>query len=63
MNDLPGFTGSYDIVIVGGGIVGLATALALSATPGRRILVLEAEAQAATDNARSSQVSAVSLVF
>ncbi len=48
MNDLPGFTGSYDIVIVGGGIVGLATALALSATPGRRILVLEAEARVAT---------------
>lgn len=38
---------SYDVVVVGGGIVGLATALALSATPGRRILVLEAETDVA----------------
>ena len=43
MSDHSSPTGSYDIVVVGGGIVGLATALALSATPGRRILVLEAE--------------------
>ena len=38
---------TQDIVIVGGGIVGLATALALSESPGRSILVLEAEPRVA----------------
>ena len=37
-------TGKYDLLVVGGGIVGLATAFALTRTPGRRVLVLEAEA-------------------
>lgn len=43
MSDDPAATPAYDGVIVGGGIVGLATALALSETPRRRLLVLEAE--------------------
>jgi len=37
----------YDVVIIGGGIVGCATALALAQRPGIRLLVLEAEAQLA----------------
>src|SRR5712671_785731 len=42
-------TVGYDIAIVGGGIVGLATANALlDAKPGRRIVVLEAETRLAT---------------
>jgi (S)-2-hydroxyglutarate dehydrogenase len=40
---------SYDIIIIGGGIVGLATALKLkSVKPGLKILVLEKEAHCAT---------------
>lgn len=35
--------GSFDVAVIGGGIVGLATAMALSERPGRRIAVLEAE--------------------
>jgi len=39
----------YDIAIVGGGIVGLATANALlDINPGSRIIILEAESQLAT---------------
>lgn len=34
---------THDIAVIGGGIVGLASALALAETPGRRIVVLEAE--------------------
>ena len=34
---------SFDVTIIGGGIVGTATAMALSARPGRSVLVLEAE--------------------
>jgi len=42
-------SGVYDIAIVGGGIVGLASANALlDANPGSRIIVLEAESQLAT---------------
>ncbi len=37
----------FDIVIVGGGIVGAATAMALTARPGVRLLLLEAEDQLA----------------
>jgi len=33
----------HDVAVIGGGIVGLATALAFAAEPGRRIVVLEAE--------------------
>jgi len=34
---------TFDVVVVGGGAVGLATAMALSADPGLRLLVVEAE--------------------
>ena len=40
-------TSRYDVAVVGGGIVGLATALALVTGPRRRIVVLEAEAEVA----------------
>ena len=40
--------GSYDVAIVGGGIVGLATAMALTADPGLRVVVIEAEAELAS---------------
>ncbi|MBN1422856.1 MAG: L-2-hydroxyglutarate oxidase [Planctomycetes bacterium] len=33
----------FDVAVIGGGIVGLATAMALSEPPGRRVVVLEAE--------------------
>jgi L-2-hydroxyglutarate oxidase len=36
-------SGRFDIAVIGGGIVGTATAMALSARPGIRIIVLEAE--------------------
>ncbi|MEM1007603.1 MAG: FAD-dependent oxidoreductase, partial [Myxococcota bacterium] len=38
----------FDIVVVGGGIVGLATAMALSAEGQYRIALLESESQLAT---------------
>ncbi len=38
----------YDIAIIGGGIVGLATALALSESGGESLILLEAEAELAT---------------
>jgi (S)-2-hydroxyglutarate dehydrogenase len=34
---------TYDVAIIGGGIVGLATAMALVSKPGRSVIVLEAE--------------------
>jgi len=37
----------FDVAVIGGGIVGLASARALAQTPGRRIVVLEAEADIA----------------
>ena len=37
----------WDVAVVGGGIVGLASALALSERPGLRLLLLEAEDQLA----------------
>ncbi|HMP76018.1 MAG TPA: L-2-hydroxyglutarate oxidase [Kiritimatiellia bacterium] len=40
-------SGSKTVVIVGGGIVGLGTALALGGRPGVRVVVLEAEAEVA----------------
>ncbi len=36
-------TGKYDVAIIGGGIVGLASAMALSQIPNMRIIVIEAE--------------------
>ncbi len=42
---MPGASGSpvVDVAVVGGGIVGVATALRLSSSPGTRVVVLEAE--------------------
>lgn len=37
-------TKSFDVLVIGGGIVGLATAYTLTRAPGRRVIVLEAEA-------------------
>ncbi len=37
----------FDVAVVGGGIVGLATARALASRPGRRVVVLEAETRLA----------------
>jgi L-2-hydroxyglutarate oxidase len=43
-HDIPApAAGVFDIAVIGGGIVGLATAMALSAPPGRHVVVLEAE--------------------
>ncbi len=38
---------TYDVAIIGGGIVGVATAMALVSKPGRSIVVLEAESELA----------------
>ncbi len=38
---------TYDVAIIGGGIVGMATALALSERPGLSMVVLEAESKLA----------------
>ncbi len=40
-------TRPYDVAVIGGGIVGVATAMNLLANPGRRVLVLEAEGELA----------------
>ena len=37
----------FDVAIIGGGIVGTATAMALTERPGRSVVVLEAEDQLA----------------
>jgi (S)-2-hydroxyglutarate dehydrogenase len=42
-----GMSTQYDIAIIGGGIVGLATAMALLKRPGTKVVVLEAEDQLA----------------
>ncbi len=39
----PSVDGTHDIAVIGGGIVGLATAMALAEHPGARVIVLEAE--------------------
>ncbi len=39
--------GSYDVAIIGGGIVGMATAMALTAAADLRLIVLDAEADVA----------------
>lgn len=40
---MPSGEATYDVAVIGGGIVGLATAMALTASPGRSVIVLEAE--------------------
>ena len=55
---------AYDVAVIGGGIVGLATAMALVREPGRSVVVLEAESQlAAHQSGRNSGVIHAGLYY